>query len=292
MKVINVGACPGGEAFLIINGNNAALVDSGFSFCAEAMIENIKRELAGAPLDYCLLTHSHYDHASGSAYLKDHFPDVRIVASEYAAKIFAKPSAISVMRDLNNSAASQLGHIEDIAPDTASDKLDHIRPDITVREGDVLSFGELNLQVLDAPGHTRCSIAFFIPEENMLITCETMGVYGGEDIVIPGFLVGYEMSMNFIRRVREINPVKILVSHSGFFENEECKRFIDNSQRWNEHLKDLIVSEHAKGHGYEEILAAFKNAFQTDGLRRIQPTKAFDLNASYLIPMIIKEFTH
>ena len=40
-EIFNVGAVRGSEAFLLINDNSTALIDSGFAFCADEMIENI-----------------------------------------------------------------------------------------------------------------------------------------------------------------------------------------------------------------------------------------------------------
>ena len=184
MRIVNVGAMPGSDAFLIITDKKTALVDSGFSFCADKMIENIKRELNGKDLDYILLTHSHYDHASGSAYCSEHWPNVKCVCGEYASKIFAKDSAISLMKEMNLSAAKENG------VDTFVDKLDSLKVDIAVKEGDSISLGDYTLQVVDAPGHTKCSIAFYIPENKMLISSETLGVYVNENLVDPCYLVG------------------------------------------------------------------------------------------------------
>ena len=63
-------------------------------------------------LDYIFLTHSHYDHAAGSPYVLEYFPDAKVVAGEYASKIFAKPTAKSVMRDLDKKIAAQNGVYE------------------------------------------------------------------------------------------------------------------------------------------------------------------------------------
>jgi glyoxylase-like metal-dependent hydrolase (beta-lactamase superfamily II) len=109
ISVKNVGAVAGGDAFLIKAGPKAAVLEAGFSFCAGKLIENLQSQLQGAKLDYVLLTHSHYDHASGACFIKRRWGDVQILASSYAAKILSKPSALEVMREMNDSAAEHLG---------------------------------------------------------------------------------------------------------------------------------------------------------------------------------------
>ena len=282
-SVKNVGAFGGSDAFLLRTGDKAVLIDSGFSFCADILVENIKTELKGQPLDYILLTHSHYDHASGAPYCKAAFAGAQIVASAYTAKIFTKPSAKAVMKEMNDSAALDYGYGE------YPDRLGELGVDIVVAEGDVIDLGNMTLKVLEAPGHTKCSIAFYSPEEKLLISNETMGVMNGKDMIAPAYLVGYDISVNFIKRVLAMDVALILVPHLGILKGEDCKNFLKNALRDNEGLKDLILSDHAQGKTTEEIIAHYQAEYYNDYSKRIQPLQAFTLNASYLVPMIIKE---
>lgn len=283
VEIINVGAFMGSDAFLLMTKEKTALIDAGFSFCAAEMIENIKKTLQGRSLDYILLTHSHYDHASGSVYCKPLFPGVQTVASAYTAKIFKKPSAISVMREMNDSVAKDYGMT------SYEDRLDELNVDIVVGEGDIIDLGSVTLKVIEAPGHTKCSIAFYAAEEKMLISSETMGVYAGEDLVAPCFLVGCEMSINFVKRMLALDIEKILVPHYGVMTGKQCGAFLKNALISNEALRDLIVEDHRKGKTVEEIIEHYKSVFYNDEAKKIQPVQAFELNASYLVPMVIKE---
>lgn len=280
----NVGAFAGSDAFLLLTKEKAVLIDTGFSFCADKMIENIKAALGDRTLDYILLTHSHYDHASGSPYCKAAFKEAKVVASAYAAKIFTKPTAIDVMREMNLNAAKDYGYGE------FEDKLAELNVDTVVGEGDMIALGDITLQVMAAPGHTKCSIAFYIPEAKMLISCETMGVYAGEELVAPGYLVGYEISINFIKRALALDINKILVPHLGVLAGKDCKNFLANALRDNALLKDLIITDHQLGKTEAEIIAHYKEVFYNEFAQKIQPLKAFELNASYLVPMLINEF--
>ena len=91
--ITDVRANPGDAAFLIDDGKTAILYDSGFGFTGCAMADKIREYLGDRKLDFIFLTHSHYDHALGSAYILQKYPKAQVVASEYAAYIFSKPSA-------------------------------------------------------------------------------------------------------------------------------------------------------------------------------------------------------
>ena len=52
--ITNVGGTPGGEAFLLVTEEKAALIDSGFACSAGRMVANIKDILQDRPLDYAV----------------------------------------------------------------------------------------------------------------------------------------------------------------------------------------------------------------------------------------------
>ena len=100
---------PGDSAFLIDDGHTAILYDSGFAFTGHQVAQNIARILGDRKLNYIFLTHSHYDHALGSVYALRRWPGAKVVAGAYAAKIFAKPTARAVMRDLDRQFSLENG---------------------------------------------------------------------------------------------------------------------------------------------------------------------------------------
>ncbi|MBQ9914520.1 MAG: MBL fold metallo-hydrolase, partial [Clostridia bacterium] len=186
---------PGDSAFLLDDGKTAILYDTGFGFTGFGVADNIKKHLGERPLDYIFLTHSHYDHALGSAYILRRYPDAKVVAGEYAAKIFAKPTAKAVMWDLDRKFATKCGacDYENLA--------DELRVDIAVSDGDEISAGDMTFRVLNLPGHTKCSVGYYLAAEQLLLSCETIGVFDGKEEVAPSYLVGYAMAIESIERV-------------------------------------------------------------------------------------------
>ena len=98
ITVTDVRVLVGDSAFLIDDGTTSVLIDSGFGFTGDAVTERIRALLGTRSLDYIFLTHSHYDHVLGAAYVLHAYPNACVVAGDYAAKIFAKDSAKAIMR--------------------------------------------------------------------------------------------------------------------------------------------------------------------------------------------------
>lgn len=74
LAITDVGTVPGDSGFLIDDGKTAILYDTGFAFTGEKLAENVKGPWGDRPLDYIFLTHSHYDHALGAAYVARAYP--------------------------------------------------------------------------------------------------------------------------------------------------------------------------------------------------------------------------
>ena len=152
LTITDVRATAGDSAFLIDDGITAVLCDTGFGFTGYSVADNIARILGDRPLDYILLTHSHYDHALGSVYIRKRYPNVQVVAGAYARSIFRKPSARAVMRDLDRKAAASLGVT------SYEDLIDELQVDLPVCDGDVILCGRMRFEAVELPGHTKCSV--------------------------------------------------------------------------------------------------------------------------------------
>ena len=184
LKITDVRADNGDSAFLIDDGKTAIMYDSGFAFTGYAVAEKIKKELGGRKLDYIFLTHSHYDHAAGAPYALKFWPEAKVVAGEYAVKIFGKPTAKAVMRDLDKKHALKCGVAE------YEDLIDDLKVDIAVKDGDKIQAGDMTFTALNLPGHTKCSIGYYLEENKLLLSCETLGNFDGTTHITTLYLVG------------------------------------------------------------------------------------------------------
>lgn len=281
-KITNIQAVKGDSGFLIDDGKTSILFDTGFAFSGDKLAENIKKELGERDLDFIFLSHSHYDHAAGAPYVLKHFKNAKVVAGEYASKIFAKDTAKAVMRDLDKKVAVQFGVTE------YEDLIDNLKVDITVKEGDVLKAGDTTFTVIDLPGHTKCSIGFYSEENKLLLCPETLGSFDGIDKVMPSYLVGYKMALNSINKVKALDIEQLVLPHMGAFNKEETEKYISIGEKsavdTAEKIKVLLNSGKTK----EEITEVLKDEFY-ETLKEIYPIDAFNLNTGIMINLIERE---
>ena len=283
ITVKDVRVTAGDSAFLVDDGKCAILYDTGFGFTGYGVCEKVKEALGDRPLDYIFLTHSHYDHALGSAYVLKSYPEAKVVAGEYAKKIFEKPSAKAVMRDLDRKFAQTQGILE------YDDLVDDLKVDIPVNDGDIIEAGDMKFRAISLPGHTRCSFGFYLESEKILLSCETIGIYVGEPIIMPSFLVGYRMTLDSIDKVRALDIEKILIPHFGLIDGELAKFYLENTKKSNIEICREIATILKFGGTTEEALQFFKNKIYKGKVIDAYPFDAFLLNTNIMIELIKKE---
>ena len=280
-RVTDVRALPGDSAFLLDDGRQAFLHDSGFAFTGSAVADNVRRVLGDRPLDKILLSHSHYDHALGAVYVQRAYPTAQITAGAYAAGIFAKPTARAVMRDLDRKCAAANGVFD------YEDLIDDIHADLPLDDGACVP--DTPFRVIAFPGHTKCSVGYYDAENGLLLSSETLGVCYGEDLYMPAFLVGYQMTLDAFARAKTLDVGAMLLPHYGLIGRAASAEFLERSEQSARDTADFILQLIKAGADDTEILSRYETAFYTDIICPVYPIDAFRLNTSLMIALVRRE---
>ena len=248
LTITDVRAHSGDSAFLIDDGHTSVLYDTGFGFTGKRIAENIRSLLGGRTLDYILLTHSHYDHVLAAPHICRCYPGAKVIAGGYACKVFAKPTAREAMRALDRSAAQKMG-ITDY-----EDLTDELHVDLAVRDGDEIACGDMKFRVISLPGHTKCSIGFYLEEERLLLASETLGVYFGRGTYIPIYLVGYQMTLDSFEKAEKLDLDRLLIPHYGVIDRQEAQDFLAGSKetaiRTAKKVREILAGGGSKEDAY------------------------------------------
>lgn len=280
IKITDVRALKGDSAFLIDDGKTSILYDSGFGFTGFQVAENIKHELKSRSLDFIFLTHSHYDHALGSAYVLNCFKNAQVVAGEYAVKIFEKPTAKAVMRDLDRKFALKNG-VSDYV-----DLTDNLTVHIALKDNDKIQAGDMEFTALNLTGHTKCSVGYYLESEKLLLSTESLGVYTEDGEVVPSYLVGYQM---VIKRVMSLGAERLLIPHYGVIEGDEVKAYLNKALKNATETADEIVKILKSGKSKEDAVNYFVSKFYKGKVKEIYPYDAMMLNTSITVDLIEKQ---
>lgn len=272
----------GGSAYLVFGKDKTALVDCGMAYCARNLINNIQEAIGdGRKLDFILLSHSHYDHLGAVPYLKKVWPEVEVLAAEHAQKVLSKRSAQKTIRELSCKAGKYYG----------ADKLDEyedelMKVDRKVFDGDLLDLGEVKIAVLETPGHTKCSLSFLV-NEKVMFASETSGVISPTGKIYPTFITSYRETMESNKKCQEANPQYIICSHSGLVNKSEAPDYWEKCMQAAKTARDFVLKSFSAGADEDEIFEEYKNAYQDEKTREVQPDYAFEINNRAMIRNLI-----
>ena len=274
----------GSQTYLVTGTEKTAIVDAGMAYSAKSLIQNIERRLGGRPLDYVLLSHSHYDHVSGIPALLERWPELKIYGGAYTKHVFGIQKAKKLIRELNEDAAQMYTGSRSLAFDA-----DALRIDEILAENDRVSLGERSFTAYETPGHTRCSMAFLL-DGGYLFASETTCVISHKGTYVPNYLVSYRDSEESIRKCAKLPARYVLVPHGYIYDLALQPDFWNYCMQEMAKSKEIILAMHARGASVEETVQEFDRRYRDEDTRREQPLEAFMINQTSLIKAVLREF--
>lgn len=128
----------------------AVIVDPGAQ--GGYLVEKCK-ELGVTP-KAIFLTHGHFDHILGIDEVKRWYPDIKIYAGEHEKNTLMDPS-VNLSGGFGGSGYTVLA-------------------DVWLKDGEQVTVAGIDFKVIHTPGHTTGSVCFLIPEEEVLISGDTL----------------------------------------------------------------------------------------------------------------------
>lgn len=175
IKTIVVGHLSTNCYLVYDNDSNAAIIDPGDS--EEILTAEIKN--LGLNIKYIFLTHGHFDHIMA----------VDSVKKATGAKIIISEEDSDLLADPGRSLAFKV-------------RMSHksMKADITAKDGDIFTVGDMQFKFLLTPGHTRgsavilCEKAMFSGDTLFADDCGRCDLPGGD----------YSMMLGSLKRLSEL----------------------------------------------------------------------------------------
>jgi hydroxyacylglutathione hydrolase len=136
----------------------AALIDIGGPL--DILLQTIRKE--NLNLKYILVTHGHMDHLEGIPEIKKQFPAAQICITKTDYEDFL----LSQDWCKNNVDKSEIAKRIYTTPELKKwfeyDLPNFIKSDISITDGQIFNLGEIKIQAILTPGHSRGSISYIV----------------------------------------------------------------------------------------------------------------------------------
>ena len=144
---------------VLFTGSSTALVDSGYLTHAAQTVALVEHALGTRPLDLLLNTHLHSDHCGGNAALQQ----------RYGCRTLIPAAEAAYVRDWDQTGLSFAATGQQCA---------RFGFDATLQPGQQIELGDLQWQILGAPGHDPHSLILYCPAEAILISADALWQHG------------------------------------------------------------------------------------------------------------------
>ncbi len=150
---------------LFTGRERTVLVDSGYVSHAEQTVMLVEHALQQRPLDVLLNTHLHSDHCGGNAALQRRYACHTLVPAAQADAVRAWDAAALGFADIGQQC-------------------ERFTTEAAIATGDVIEMGDLQWQILGAPGHDPHSLVLYCAEQRLLISADALW-QNGFGVIFP-----------------------------------------------------------------------------------------------------------
>ena len=283
--IYRVSGGNGGESYLIVGSEKTAILDCGMACYSRELISNIHEILdpLERPLDYVLMSHTHYDHIGALPYIVDEWPRVKICGAEKAVRVFGSEIALETMRELGDNADRSYGtHFGPV-------KTDGMRVDVVMMDGDEISLGDLKAVFYEAKGHTDCSASYMIEPMKVLFLSESAGQYEAPGRTGVSVLKSFSQAFASIKKMSGLGARRLVSMHYGFIPEEYNDKYFEevmNETRWEYEMIRKCIK---KGMSDQEISDVHDIFYWEEKIELLHPYEAYHMNTLITIRLVRKE---
>ena len=213
--------------YLLEGNNSSMIVSGGMSYIVSDLLQQFEEfGIDENRIKKILILHSHFDHVGIVPFFKRRHPEIEVYASLRGCEILQMDKAILTINEFSRNVAKRMEK-EDVY---STHDLEW-RNDVSgkaIREGDRIDLGNLEVSILEIPGHSSCCIAAYVPELKALFPTDGGGIPFNETIVTSGNS-NYTKYQQGLERLKDLDVDYYGADHYGYVIGEEAWEFIPKS---------------------------------------------------------------
>ena len=264
----------------VLEARKVALIDVGPSVSVENLLSGLA-ELNINPTDvsYILATHVHLDHTGGAGTAIKQMPKAKVIVHQRGEQHLIDPTRLleDSQRALGKLAL-KYGTMEPVPQDRI----------IVAKDGMLLDLGEMEIEVLNTPGHASHHLSFADRKEGRLFAGDAAGVYI-RGLIMPDTASPFnlEQALTSLDRLIGLGATTLYYAHFGYATHagDKLRYYKQQLISWG----NIIASCLEKEADWQEIYNEIRE--KDDALARIDSLPASERRRElYLIKNSIMGF--
>ncbi len=235
------------NSYIVKGSEKVALFETAKEKFMGDYLAKLKSIIDVQDIDYIVVDHTEPDHAGSARYLIEENPSIKIVGSA---------TAINFMKEILNIDFNS----------------------IIVKDGDEISLGDRTMKFIAAPNlHWPDSMYTYIPEDKLLISCDSFGAHYSIDSILFSTVVNHEDYRSALRyyyenimgpfksyvrsaieKIRGLDIDMVAPGHGPVLDKDPWS-IIDIYDKWstevNPNVRKTVVIPYVSAYGYTEKLA-------------------------------------
>jgi glyoxylase-like metal-dependent hydrolase (beta-lactamase superfamily II) len=210
--------------FLIDGGSELALIDTGAGMGVEGVLANIRSDgFDPARVRQIVLTHAHVDHAGGVARMRGSLGSPSVLCHAAASGWVETADEARVSLDVAKKAGFY-------PPEYV---LEPCPVDAELSDGDRVRIGNLELTVIETPGHADGHVSLLLErrDERILLAGDAI-FFGGHILLQNTWDCRLDAQIATLRRLRDLEVTALIPSHLAWS--------LRNGQRHIERANDAL----------------------------------------------------
>jgi glyoxylase-like metal-dependent hydrolase (beta-lactamase superfamily II) len=144
-------------------------------------------------------------------------------------------------------------------------------------------------EVIETPGHTRCSVSYLFHPDRILFQGDTAGLLKLDGSIKPIFLSSYLQYENSIKKLMDMEVEALAFPHNRVIRGKErVKKYLQASLARTQEMKGIIRENLKKGEDIDEVAEAlYRQEFSRSSF--MGPKEAILINIRAMIKNVTKE---
>lgn len=252
----------------IAGHEKAALIEGGMTAGISVLQEQWNKLTSPPQLQYILAMHSHFDHVCGIPWLRKLFPSAQVLGSNRAKKTLDSEKACGLMKMGDDIVTEKYLNSNRLSVRPEEMEISLLKIDQVVGEGDVVDLGGgLDLKILEIPGHSPCSIAAWLAQDQVMFVSDAAGTCLSDGLIAPVFFQDYDLYVDSIKRLLTY-PIEVLAVGHGeaVIGKERVRDHLQGALQSAEEAFRQIEGKIRSGVNEEELARNLYDTYMTDGL--------------------------